>query len=393
VSGRDYDQVVIGLGAIGSAAAYWLARSTANGGRGVLGLEQFEIGHTNGASEDHSRIIRRSYHTPQYVRLAGDAYRTWSDVEADLGAPLILRTGGLDLFPDGAAIPIDDYRDSMRAAGVPFDELDAAETMRRWPQWRLAESVRVLYQSDTGIAPASRCNAAHRRLAAEHGAELRGGSRVTAVRDAGDEVEVHIDGQPPVRCATVILAADAWTNDLLAPLGVPLPLTVTQEQVVYFDAPDPGPFAPERFPVWIWMDDPSFYGFPAFGEPGPKVAQDVGGREVTPSTRTFEPNPDALARVRTFVDDHLPGARGPELLVKTCLYTMPPDRDFVIGAVPGHANVLVGLGAAHGFKFASLFGRILADLAVDGRTRHEIGGFEPDRPALTDPDAPRSFLI
>ncbi len=388
----EFDHVVVGLGGIGSAAAYRLARRTGGTG-GVLGLEQFEIGHSNGASEDHSRIIRRSYHTPRYVRLAGEAYRAWSEVEDDLGEPLIVRTGGLDLFPAGAAIPIDDYRESMRAAEVPFDELDAAEAMRRWPQWRLDESVRVLYQSDTGIAPASRCNNAHRRLAEDHGAELRGNSRVTRIRDADGELEVHVEDGTPVRCGTVILAADAWTNDLLGPFGVTLPLTITLEQVVYFDAPNPDAFAPERFPVWIWMDDPSFYGFPAFGEPGPKVAQDVGGREVTPATRTFDPDPDALARVRSFVDEHLPSARGPELLVKTCLYTMPPDRDFVIGAVPGHPNVLVGLGAAHGFKFASLFGSILADLAVDGRTRHEIGGFEPDRPALTDPDSPRSFLI
>ena len=389
---REFDQVVVGLGGIGSAAAYWLARRSGN--RRVLGLEQFGIGHPNGASEDHSRIIRRSYHTPRYVRLAGDAYETWSEVEAELGEPLIVRTGGLDLFPEGAVIPIDDYRDSMGAAGVPYEELDAAETMRRWPQWRLQDSVRALYQSDTGIAPASKCNQAHRRLAIEHGAELRDHTRVAGVREAGaGEVEVQIDGAPPVRCETVILATDAWTNDLLDALGVTMRLTITQEQVVYFDTTDVDSFAPERFPVWIWMDDPSFYGFPAFGEPGPKAAQDVGGREVTTDTRTFDPDPDALARVRSFVREHLPGADGAELLVKTCLYTMPPDRDFVIGAAPGHPNVLVALGAAHGFKFASLFGKVLADLALDGRTRHEIDGFELHRRALTDPDAPRSFLI
>ncbi len=390
---REFDHVVVGLGGIGSAAAYRLARR----GRGtVLGLERFEIGHPNGASEDHSRIIRRSYHTPRYVRLAGEAYGAWEEVEADLGEALIVRTGGIDLFPEGAAIPIDDYRGSMRQAGVSFEEMDGAEAMRRWPRWRLDESVRVLYQSDTGIAPASRCNRAHRRLAAEHGAELRERSRVTALRDAGDgEIEVHIEGADSVRCGTVVIAVDAWTNDLLQGFGLSLPLTVTQEQVVYLrgEGPRTDAFSPERFPVWIWMDDPSFYGFPAYGEPGPKVAQDVGGREVTPDTRTFEPDPDALARVRRFVADHLPSAGGGEVLVKTCLYTMPPDRDFVLGPIPEHPNVLVALGAAHGFKFTALFGEIMADLAVDGHTAHEIGGFEVDRPLLTMVDPPRSFLI
>jgi sarcosine oxidase len=390
VTRGEFDQVVVGLGGIGSAAAYWLARRS-NGT--VLGLEQFEIGHANGASEDHSRIIRRSYHTPRYVRLAGDAYKAWEEIERELEEPLIVRTGGIDLFPEGAAIPIGEYRDSMRAAGVPFDEMGGAQAMHRWPQWRLDDSVQVLYQSDTGIAPATRCNQAHRLLAVEHGAELRDRTRVTAISDLGSEIELHLEGQPPIRCETAVLAADAWTNDLLGHLGATLPLTVTQEQVVYLDALDPDSFGPGRFPVWIWMDDPSFYGFPAYGEPGPKVAQDVGGREVTPATRTFELDSGALARVRAFVRDHLPGADGAELLVKTCLYTMPPDRDFVIGPVPGHPNVLVALGAAHGFKFASLFGRILADLALEGRTDAEIEGFAMNRGALTDPDAPRSFLI
>ena len=105
----------------------------------------------------------------------------------------------------------------------------------------------------------------------------------------------------------VILAADAWTNELLANFDRRLPLTVTKEQVTYFAAPDPAPFAPDRFPVWIWMDDPSFYGFPVYGEAGPKVAQDCGGLPTTPATRTFEPDEAIRARVLAFLAEHLPG--------------------------------------------------------------------------------------
>jgi sarcosine oxidase len=389
---REFDHVILGLGGIGSAAAYWLARRGAT----VLGLERFEIGHTNGASEDHSRIIRRSYHTPRYVRLAGQAYRTWEEVEGEAGERLIVRTGGLDLFPEGAAIPIRDYTESMDACDVRYARLDAAETMQRWPQWRLPEEVRILYQEDAGIAAASRCNAAHRRLARERGAVLRDHARVTDVRSVDGEVEVLVDrpdGRTAIRCAKLVVAADAWTNEVLASLDVSLPLTITQEQVVYLACPDPAAFAPERFPIWIWMDDPSFYGFPSFGEPGPKAAQDVGGKEVTPETRTYARDEAAFDRVRSFVERYLPGAVGPVLSLRTCLYAMPPDRDFVLDWVPGHPNVLVALGAAHGFKFTSLFGRILADLATDGATDHDIEGFEADRPILTMEDPPRSFLI
>jgi sarcosine oxidase len=385
----DRRYAVVGLGAIGSAAAYWLS---SRAGSDVVAFEQYELGHTRGASEDWSRIIRRSYHTPWYVELAGHAYEAWEEVERDLGEALIVRTGGLDLWPGDAAIPMSDYTDSMRACGVEFEELDAAETMRRWPQWRLTEDVRTVYQPDAGIAPASKCNAAHRRLAAEHGGELRDRTPVTTIRDADGEIDVEAGGEH-YRCEKLVIAVDAWTNHVLANFDVSLPLTLTQEQVIYFGAPDPDVFAPERFPIWIWMDDPSFYGFPTYGERGPKAAQDVGGREVSSPEKSDEPDEDARGRVRDFVREHLPAAYGREILLRTCLYTMPPDRHFVVDAVPGHPNVLVALGAAHGFKFSSLFGRILTDLAIDGETKYDIEHFKADRELLTMENPPRSFLV
>src|SRR5207248_318808 len=181
---RDYRCAVLGLGALGSAAAYWLARRL---GDDVVGLDQFEMGHTKGASEDHSRIIRRSYHTPWYVALTAAAYEAWAEVERRAGEQLVLRTGGLDLWPRDAAIPMRDYVESMRACEVPFEELEGGEVARRWPQWNLSDDVRALYQPDAGLCAASRCNAAHRRLAEEEGAELRDRSAVTAIRHAGGE--------------------------------------------------------------------------------------------------------------------------------------------------------------------------------------------------------------
>ena len=383
---------MLGLGGIGSGAAYHLSRRA---GSDVVGLERFEMGHGFGASEDHSRIIRRSYHTPGYVRLAGAAYDAWAEVEGDLGEPLIMRTGGLDLWPEGAAIPMEDYVASLRACDVGFEELDAAEIMRRWPQWRLADDVRGLFQSDGGIAPASTCNTAHRRLASQHGGELRDRSRVTAIRDEGGEIELEIEGGERFRCERLVVAADAWTNDVLAMLDAPpLPLTITKEQVVYVGPAEGDEFGPERFPVWIWMDDPSFYGFPVFGDQAPKVGQDVGGRRLEhPEERGEDPDREALARVQSFLREHLPGAAGPVRSIRPCCYTMPPDRDFVVDAVPGHPNVLVILGAAHGFKFASLLGRIAADLVIDGSTEHDLAPFAFDRPALLSAEESTSFLI
>ncbi len=198
------------------------------------------------------------------------------------GERIVTVTGGLDLWPTDAAIPQADYTDSLAAEGVPFDLLDAAEIRRRWPQWRVDDDVTGLWQASGGLADPFKGNAAHRRLAVARGAKLRPNTRVTALRDAGGgEIEVVTD-EATYRTGRLVLAADAWTNQLLASFGRRLPLPGDPEQVTYFACPDPAAFAPDRFPVWIWMDDPSFYGFPTYGEAGPKVAQDCGGQVGRP---------------------------------------------------------------------------------------------------------------
>ena len=382
---------MVGLGGIGSAAAYWLAKRR---GDRVLGLERFELGHDRGASQDHSRIIRLSYHRPDYVRLARRAYATWAEVEAEAGVQIVTRTGGLDLFPPAAAIADADYAASMTAEAVPFERLDACETMRRFPAWRLDEATIALFQADAGIADPNRANAEHQRLARAHGATLIEHAPVTDLEDADGELVITTADGDRHATGRLILAADAWTNDLLASFERRLPLTVTREQVTYFVAPQPDAFAADRFPVWIWMDDPCFYGFPTYGEPGPKAAQDVGGRETTADSRDFEPDAPALARLTAFLDRHLPGMSRRPLLTKTCLYTLTPDRDFVVDHLPDHPRVSVLLGAAHGFKFASVLGRIAAELAIDGATPSapELAGFRIDRPILLDANPPRTFL-
>jgi sarcosine oxidase len=388
---REWDLIVVGLGALGAGAAYW--GSTRPGAR-VLGLERFEFGHANGASADHSRIIRLSYHRPDYVRLAKRAYETWAIVEAEAGERVVTITGGLDLWPADPAIPKADYTGSLAAEGVPFELLDAAEVMRRWPQWRLDDGTTAMFQAQGGLADPFKGNAAHLRLAARRGATLLDRSRVTAIRQGGGEVEVDVDGGTH-RAAHVVVAADAWTNELLELLGRRLPLTITKEQVTYIAAADPAAFGPDRFPVWIWMDDPSFYGFPTYGEAGPKAAQDCGGRPTTPDERTFERDEVAYQNVREFLARHLPGAVGPDITTKTCLYTLTPDRDFVVDRVPEAPGVTVLLGAAHGFKFASVLGRVAVELAFDGSTPSAPGleRFRIDRPILLEAEPATSWMV
>ena len=386
---QEYEYIVLGLGGIGSGAAYWLSRRA---GREVLGLEQFEIGHGRGGSQDHSRIIRLSYHTPGYVRLAQQAYRAWVALEEEAGEKLIVKTGGLDFGPQVSALPLSDYIKSMQACGVPFETLDAAEIMRRWPQFRLTDDIHGLYQADSGIVPAAKCNAAHQLMAQAHGATLLHKVPITSIHRVNGEMEI-VAGRTTYRCRKLVITAGAWSNTALAQFGLKLPLTVTQEQVTYFATPHLADFVPGRFPIWIWMDEPSYYGFPVHGEAGTKAAQDVGGDEVTADTRTFEPNPANFQRVENFLKQYIPTALGPVIYTKTCLYTMPPDRDFVIDAVPGYENCVVAIGAGHAFKFASLIGKILSELALEGVTESDIEPFKIDRPILQMENPPKSFMV
>ena len=386
---RDYEYIVLGLGGFGSAAAYWMARRAAGE---VLGLEQFDLGHVRGESQDHSRIIRLSYHTREYVELAKHAYQAWTEIERDSGEQLILRTGGLDFAPRVSAIPLSNYSSSMDAAGVSYERLEAADIMRRWPPFHLTEDIHGLYQPDSGIAMAARANATHQSMARRYGAQLREGVRVGRIHAGNGEIDLEIDDVVH-RCRRLVITAGAWSNQVLAWFDLQLPLTVTQEQVTYFAPPSLAEFQPDRFPIWIWMDDPCFYGFPVFGEAGIKAGQDAGGQEVTAESRSFEPDPAALRRVQEFLARCIPSSLGSIIYTRTCLYTLTPDRDFVLDHVPGVSQALIAIGGGHGFKFASLIGRILSELAIDGETSHPLDTFRMDRAILQLENPPRHYMV
>jgi sarcosine oxidase len=387
---ESYDVVVVGLGALGASAAMHLARR----GKRVLGLERFELGHRRGASHDSSRILRHSYHTPAYVRLTQEAYADWAALERWSGEQLVTVTGGLDLFPPDPAIAMVDYTSSLTDVGIPFELLDVAEIGRRWPQFSLPSGTVGLYQERGAIVPAARTTALMQKLAVAAGAELRGSTQVLALSDSGGRVEVELEGAR-LTADRVVVCADAWTNEVLAGVDVRLPLETTLEQATYFAPSRPGSFAPHHLPLWIWMDDPSFYGFPCYGEPTVKAAQDCGGPVIDtsdPLSRTTDPDPEMLERMASFMRRLLPESGDPVRSIR-CQYTLTPDRDFVLATVPGHEAVSVGLGAAHAFKFAPTFGRILADLATSGTTISDISAFRLDRAALTDPAYQTHWLV
>jgi sarcosine oxidase len=383
---------VIGCGGIGSAACYWLSREL---GAGVLGLEQFALGHGRGESDDHSRIVRLAYHAPAYTALTRHTFTAWAEAEEESGVRLVTRTGGLDLeLVNGAPRYINHYADAMDSAAIPYERLSATAVRARWPQFALPDAVQALFQPDAGLVDARRANAVHAALARARGATLLAETPVRGITPLPDAVEVHTD-TATFRAARLLITAGPWSNQLLGHLGLTLPLTVTQEQVTYFQTPQLRAFAPDRFPIWIWHGDARdcFYGFPVYGEIATKAGQDVGGEVVSADTRSFERNPRADAELRRFLERYIPGFLGPELYTKSCLYTLTPDRDFVIDTLPGLPQVAVAIGAAHAFKFAGLIGRILGQLAVQGRSDYPIDAFRLNRPALTDPAYGATFMV
>lgn len=377
---QRYRVVVIGCGAIGAATAYWLSRRL--GGDAVLALEQYELGHDRGSSEDHSRVIRHTYNRTDYTALTPAAYQSWSVAERETGLQFVYRTGGLMIAaPGGAGMDyVHDTADAMAASGLPFELLGGAAVRERWPQWRLGDRHAAIFDPESGILDIRRATAAHLSLARARGATIRPQAPVSAITESPHGVAVTAAGET-YTADRAVLAGGAWNPVLLEMLAVSLPITLTEEQITYFATPNVRDFTPERFTVFgVYAEDGlAYYGIPVYGEVAVKAGLDGVGPVVTPQTRTDTPDPQRVVRVRKFLERYLPGALGPELRTRVCCYDLPPDRDFIADYVPGSQRVLVCAGAGHAGKFAALLGRVLTGLAVDGASPFPVSAFRADR--------------
>ena len=363
-----YGAIVLGLGAMGSATAYHLARR----GVRVLGLDAFGRGHTNGSSHGRSRIIREAYfEAPEYVPLVQRAYTLWRELEAEAGRELLRITGGLTVgAPEGALFA--GALASARQHGLPHEELGPEEVATRFPGFRLPGGLRAVHEPNAGILDPEACVLAHLDGAARHGATIRHDEPARRWSADGDGARVETDGGT-YRADRLVITAGPWAGEVLADLG--LPLTVQRVVNVHFAPARPALFAPERCPVYILgVPEGDYYGFPALPGQGVKFGRHDVGEVCTPDTIRRTVDPAEIAALGAVLDRYLPGAAGEVLRTLTCMYTNTPDRDFVLDRHPAHAQVVYGCGfSGHGFKFASVIGEILADLAIDGRTRHAIG--------------------
>lgn len=371
-----YDVIVVGVGSVGAAACFHLAER----GVRVLGLEQFSIPHTLGAHHGLSRMIRQAYYEhADYVPLLKRAYTQWERLQADSGLDLLHITGGLYMGPADCGI-ITGSRRACEQHGLAHELLDHAEIGRRYPQFVLPSDHIGFYEERAGVLIPEQAMAAHVGLALRHGAELHGHEPVTAWHEDDHGVSVTTPKRT-YHADRVVFAGGAWTDKLVTDLGVPL--TVTRQTFGWFAPKNPIPLELGTLPSWFIDigDGWGHYGFPLLpGQPGFKVALHKPGVVTTVDKIERTPTPADEAELAPVLRDKIPDAAGPCLAMQTCLYTNSPDSHFIVDVHPRCGRAVLACGfSGHGFKFASVMGEVLADLATAGRTDQPVGFLGLDR--------------
>ncbi len=366
-----YDAIVIGVGAMGSAAVYHLARRGAR----TLGLEQFDIPHDRGSSHGVNRIIRLAYwEHPSYVPLLRRAYELWRELEHVAGERLLVVTGSIDAGPEGCRTVQGSLR-SCELHHLPHETLAADELHRRYPGYRLPREMVAVYQPDGGFVLSERAIVAHVTAAQALGAQVRAREGVLGWEPAADGVRVRTS-RGTYAADRLVLTAGPWTARLLPALAR---TAVPERQVLIWAQPlRPDHFRLGAFPVFN-MEAPEgrFYGFPIYGIPGFKFGKYHHRQEqVDPDRVDREIHPEDEDVLREGIRRYFPDADGPTMAMTTCLFTNTPDEHFILDVHPGLPQVCVAAGfSGHGYKFASVVGEIMADLATAGESRMDLGLF------------------
>ncbi|MFL5523407.1 MAG: N-methyl-L-tryptophan oxidase [Gemmatimonadaceae bacterium] len=369
---RSYDAIVVGLGAMGSATLYHLAR------RGVraVGLDQFSPGHTFGSSHGDSRIIRETYFEhPLYVPLVQRAHHLWRELEENTGKSLMKITGGLMIGPPEGMVVAGTLR-SVREHGLPHEVLEADELRKRFPAFRLPDGAAAVLDPRAGYLDPEACTRSHLSAAVGAGAETRFNEPVVDWCADGEDVRVTTAAGEYI-ADRMILCAGPWTQKLA---NLPaLKLTVERQSVFWFDSPAFPGYEPDGFPIYAYefKSGTICYGFPALSR-GMKASVMHDGQTVNDADHVDRQIGAAeVAPLRDALRPILPSLADSAVHETTvCLFTNTVDHDFVIDWHPLHPNVLISSPCSgHGFKFASAIGELQADLIVDGKTGFDLSPF------------------
>lgn len=376
---QTFDVIIIGAGAMGSAAAYYFSQRNQR----VLLLEQFELDHRRGSSYGYSRIIRYSYDYPEYVELAKDTFPLWFAVEEALGERLYVKTGGIDFGPADDEM-LQATIEAVQSGGIEHELLSVAEAQLRFPQFRLDEDFRILYQPDSGFVKASAAVKGHIKLAQQNGAILKDKTVVADLSIHQDSVDVATEAGN-YSAGKLVVTAGSWARSLLLETRLDLPLQPLRCQLNFMSTPQSSLYEAETCPVWIahvsGLFPETLYGIPSHDGSGFKIAFHGGAPHRHPREIDYTPDAENLESVRDFLRCHIPGlAEAPVKESRICLYTQSPDEHFIVDKHPRHSHVVIGAGfSGHGFKFSTVIGKMLSDLALDGATPHNDRLFKISR--------------
>ena len=372
---QEFDCIVIGVGGMGSSTLYNLAKR----GRRVLGLEQFDIPHAEGSSHGVNRIIRLAYYEhPSYVPLLRRAYELWSEIESVTGEQLLYKTGSIDTAPSGHEV-FEGSLESCLLHDIPHRVLNHAQINEEFPGYQLPPGHMGLLQGDGGFVLSERSIVAYANAAMSTGAEIHAREVVSGWEPDQGGVRVFTD-RGEYTAERLVITAGAWTSGMVPILD---DLAVPERQVLAWLQPIDGSlYTPEVFPVFnAYFDEGRYYGFPVYGIPGFKVGRYHHLEEVIdPDFAIKTVNSEDEAVLRSAVERYFPKANGTTMTLKTCMFTNTPDEHFIVDLLPANSQVAVAAGfSGHGFKFASVIGEILADLAINGETEHNIDLLKIDR--------------
>lgn len=375
--GGHFDVAVIGLGAMGSAALCHLARR----GLRATGIERFALGHERGSSHGETRAIRMGYFEhPSYVPLVRAAYEGWEALERDAGENVLTKTGVLEIGKPGSVIVSGSLRAS-REHGLEHEVLDRADMARRFPQFTLPEGYEAVWQPDGGFLRPELGNRLHIQQARKAGADIRENCRVRRIEPAGGGIRVDTDAGA-ITAGSVIAAAGPWIGELFPALQPKL--TLTRQVACWFSARRGDTTRHGALPVFIIDGENDVaYGFPDIGSGFKCASHHDCGRWADADEARQDAGPADEKRMRDFLETYLPDAAGPLQKMSTCIYTRTPDEDFIIDLHPDDSRIVIASPCSgHGYKFASVLGEVLADLATNGTTRHDISRFSIGRDAL-----------
>lgn len=363
----NYDVIVLGVGSMGSSACYHLAKK----GHSVLGIEQFEIPHQQGSHSGQSRIIRKAYFEhPDYVPLLERAYKNWKSLEQESGIQLYHKTGLL-YFGRSNHLLIKGVKEASKKYNIPLHNIKSKD----YSQFNIPSDYEALIEPDAGFVTPERSILTHTELALQNGAQINTNEKVIKWSKEGTSIKVKTN-KGTYSCKKLVVSAGAWSNISLPQLKQNLKVT---RQIIAWMIPEKwDDYTMPNFPCWTIADHTNkgiFYGFPIldtgkFGTPiGLKLAHHYHGEEYHPDDVDRKLDGTEEEKLISFMNNFLPNARKSTHVMKSCLYVNTSDENFIIDHLPEHDNVIFAAGfSGHGFKFASVIGEILADLAIEGKS-------------------------